>query len=229
MTLAAACAVLISVLLGHGLQPAFAAAEGNAAAVANTATPEAPGAVEDPIVAQARAAFAATHTVEQCGALDKDAFPDGPPVEAFDISYNFAADDPAQPKRPAKVIRFLCFYAAYNQIDSWYLWEEIDGLRELHFAAPELDITYENGDFEGKVEEIRIIGYKTQSTLVNSEFDPETLTLSEFSKWRGVADASSTASWIFRDGNFTLVKYDVDASYDGEINPQTVFDLLTGP
>ena len=32
---------------------------------------------------------------------------------------------------------------------------------------------------------------------------------------------------MFRDGEFTLVRYDVDASYDGEINPETVLDFQT--
>jgi hypothetical protein len=65
--------------------------------------------------------------------------------------------------------------------------------------------------------------------LVNSFYDPDSRTLTSWSKWRGVGDASATGKWLFRDGEFTLVRYDVDASYDGEINEQTVLDYATGP
>ncbi|TIS77743.1 MAG: DUF1176 domain-containing protein, partial [Mesorhizobium sp.] len=41
--------------------------------------------------------------------------------------------------------------------------------------------------------------------------------------------ASSTGTYLFRHGNFSLVQYDVDASYDGEINPETVLDYNTPP
>ena len=41
--------------------------------------------------------------------------------------------------------------------------------------------------------------------------------------------ASCKETWIFRDGEFTLMKYDVDASYDGEINPETVLDYEPRP
>jgi hypothetical protein len=34
---------------------------------------------------------------------------------------------------------------------------------------------------------------------------------------------------MFRSGTFSLVRYEVDASYDGEINPQPVLDYATGP
>ena len=42
-------------------------------------------------------------------------------------------------------------------------------------------------------------------------------------------DASSAGTYLFRNGNFSLVQYDVDASYDGEINPETVLDYNTPP
>ncbi|TIV72916.1 MAG: DUF1176 domain-containing protein, partial [Mesorhizobium sp.] len=48
-------------------------------------------------------------------------------------------------------------------------------------------------------------------------------------KWRGVGDASSSGTYLFRNGDFSLVQYDVDASYDGEINPQTIIDYNTAP
>jgi hypothetical protein len=64
---------------------------------------------------------------------------------------------------------------------------------------------------------------------VNSSFDEASQTITSASKWRGVGDASDSGTWIFRNGEFTLVKYDVDASYDGEVNPETVLDFHSAP
>jgi hypothetical protein len=64
---------------------------------------------------------------------------------------------------------------------------------------------------------------------VNSFYDPATLSITTFAKWRGVADASSNALYIFRNGRFSLIKYEVDASYDEEINPETLLDYDTAP
>jgi hypothetical protein len=65
--------------------------------------------------------------------------------------------------------------------------------------------------------------------LTNSSYDEATKSIMSNAKWRGVGDASSAGTWIFRDGEFALVRYDVDASYDGEINPEPVFDVETAP
>ena len=64
---------------------------------------------------------------------------------------------------------------------------------------------------------------------MNSGYDEDTKTITSYSKWRGVGDASSAGTWIFRNGEFALVKYEVDASYDGEINPETVIDFDMAP
>ena len=64
---------------------------------------------------------------------------------------------------------------------------------------------------------------------MNSFYDDTSKSLQFFAKWRGVGDASSSGSYLFRDGDFTLTKYDVDASYDEEINPETILDYDTAP
>ncbi|TIU37137.1 MAG: DUF1176 domain-containing protein, partial [Mesorhizobium sp.] len=82
---------------------------------------------------------------------------------------------------------------------------------------------------EGKVESIHIIGFKTSGWATNSDYDENTKTITTSAKWRGVGDASSSGTYLFRNGDFSLVQYDVDASYDGEINPQTIIDYNTAP
>jgi hypothetical protein len=76
---------------------------------------------------------------------------------------------------------------------------------------------------------VQIVGYTAEDQLMNSSYDPQTRTISSTNKWRGVGDAASSGAWMFRNGAFTLVKYDVDASYDGEVDPESVVDFQTGP
>ena len=74
-----------------------------------------------------------------------------------------------------------------------------------------------------------MIGYRSAPELINSDYDEATQSIHAFAKWRGIGDASSVGKWIFRGGEFSLVRYEVDASYDEEINPQVVVDYDSGP
>lgn len=149
--------------------------------------------------------------------------------ESHVIRFNRMEDPADAPQREARLFRFLCERGAYNEIHVYFLANEGGELLPLRFATPELDIRYENDDPAGRVEDLRVIGYTADDLLVNSRFDPDTFELVSDAKWRGAGDASSSAIWLFRSGVFTLVKYAVDASYDGEINPEVVLDFHTGP
>lgn len=180
----------------------------------------------DALLDAAKAAFAAGHA-GQCTPPGGNAAPAEP--ESYAISYRHQTDADEGPERQARLFRFFCSMGAYNENHVYYLHNEIDGLEELQFAMPELDIRYENDDSEGPVESIGIVGYFAEGRLVNSFYDEATKSLTSHAKWRGVGDASSLGYWIFRDGQFTLVRYEVDATYDGEINPETVLDYDTAP
>lgn len=161
--------------------------------------------------------------------LDSCQIEEGNEPQAWDISYRYTSDTESEPARKATLIRFYCSRGAYNEVHVYYLADDIGEMRELHFAVPELDIRYENNDSDAKVESVNVIGFNTEDGLVNSEFDPATNTIGSWSKWRGIGDASSIGTWIFRNGDFALVKFEVDASYDGEIEHQTVVDYDTPP
>lgn len=161
--------------------------------------------------------------------LDSCQIEEGNEPQAWDISYHYTSDTADEPARKATLVRFYCSRGAYNEVHVYYLADDIGEMRELHFAVPELDIHYENNDSDAKVESINVIGFNTEDGLVNSEFDPATNTIGSWSKWRGIGDASSIGTWIFRNGDFALVKFEVDASYDGEIEHQTVVDYDTPP
>jgi len=122
------------------------------------------------------------------------------------------------------LVRLFCFAGAYKESHAYYLLRDFDGLQPLGFAEPAFDVKYENNDYNGAVEAITVVGMASRNLLVNSYFDPETLTIESFSKWRGLGDASSAGTWIFRDGAFSLVHFAVDASYDGEMDGQVLVD-----
>ncbi|MBJ6986245.1 MULTISPECIES: DUF1176 domain-containing protein [unclassified Devosia] len=143
---------------------------------------------------------------------------------AWEISYQPSWTDDEEQKQKVTLISMFCMAGAYNITDSYYLYTDTEGLRPIAFAQPDIDVRYVNDDYEGEVEDISVKGMGTTLGLVNSHFDEETLTITEYSKWRGLGDASSAGTWVFSDGTFSLKKYDVDASYDGEMNPVTIVD-----
>jgi hypothetical protein len=149
--------------------------------------------------------------------------------ERHTITYRFAYDDIDGPPREAHLFRFFCMRGAYNEIHVHLLADDTGELMPVSFVVPELDIRYEDEATMEEVRSIDVIGFTSRPELVNSEYDAETLTMTAHARWRGLGDASASGKWIFRSGAFTLVRYEVDASYDGEINPVTVIDLLAGP
>ena len=163
----------------------------------------------------------------KCSAIRPDGETDAP--ETYEIKYHYGTSGADEPESTARLFRFYCGSGAYNESHVYYLFDDVTGVRELQFATPELDIRYVDDNHEGAVEGIRIIGFTTAAELENSFYDAASKSITSYAKWRGVGDASSSGHWIFRDGAFTLVKYDVDASYDGEINAETVLDYDSGP
>jgi hypothetical protein len=178
---------------------------------------------KDTALEQAKKAFLATYG-DQC---DKQFLADEPTV--FSIKYKDKDAAPGDPDKETRLFHFSCSAAAYNESSIYYMTDEVSGVQQLQFAEPEMDIRYVNNDSEGKVEAMHIIGFHTTGWATNSDYDAETKTITTFDKWRGVGDASDSGTYLFRNGNFSLVQYDVDASYDGEENPQTVVDYNTAP
>lgn len=182
---------------------------------------------KDAALEQAKKAFAASYGTE-CDRNTPEGKPAGEPA-IHAIRYRDKDAGENDPEREVRLFRFFCRMAAYNESVVYYLWDEAAGVRQLGFAVPELDIRYENDDHEGKVQSITVTGFRTEDTATNSDYDEGTRTISTYAKWRGVGDASSNGTYLFRNGDFALVQYDVDASYDGEANPETVVDYNTPP
>lgn len=174
-------------------------------------------------VERARAAFIAG-SGDRCRlAASENAEP-----EVHELTYKYSFDAEADPQRKALLIRFICDRGAYNERYAYYLAPDDDEIKPLQFAMPELDIRYQ-GDDDAKLESMNVVGFNAVSELVNPEYDPASLTLQSNSLWRGMGDASSIGHWIFRNGDFVLVKFEVDPTYDNNVEHQTVVDYDTGP
>ncbi len=118
---------------------------------------------------------------------------------------------------------FPCFYGAYNFSSVFYRFDMAnDGISQLHFAVPEYEFEYLDASNE-RTGPIRLTGFGTSNVLTNPYFDEKTNSLNSFARWRGLADASSSGRWQFENGKFVLRSFDVDATYDGMINPVRIF------
>ncbi|MER8751919.1 DUF1176 domain-containing protein [Mesorhizobium sp. M1050] len=178
---------------------------------------------KDTALEQAKKAFLATYG-DQC---DKQFLADEP--EVFSIKYKDKNAQPGDPDKETRLFHFSCSAAAYNENSVYYMTDELSAVQQLQFAEPETDIRYENNDSEGKLLSVTVVGFHTTGWATNSDYDPDAHTITTFNKWRGIGDASDSGTYLFRNGDFSLVQYDVDASYDGEENPQTVVDYNTAP
>jgi hypothetical protein len=175
-----------------------------------------PGAGVPPaIFAQAEAAFSPMCTF--------DPF-EGPGYKAYELTYKAEGDAADQAARKATLHELFCMAGAYNYVSVYLLSDDYGETYPLQFAEPAYTIVYEDDDFEKSVLRIDVRGFTTDAFMVNAGFDPQTGELTTFSKWRGIGDASSSARYNFLGGQFVLTHYEVDASYDDEINPLVIYD-----
>lgn len=143
------------------------------------------------------------------------------PTESWELTWQ---EEYSDTQSAGTLYQFFCSAGAYNVNFVYYFDDPFQGLLPVAFAVPQYDVQYENDDFEAAVEAIDVRGFTTQLIITNAEFDPQTQAIENNAKWRGIGDASSGGRWIFERGNFVLKFYDVDASYDGEINPERIVE-----
>lgn len=187
---------------------------GDGAEVAETTTPD-----ETALLALAKDRFVRDTAPDCDKAADTLGGANDPQV--YRISYRpvYAGDGEAD--SVVTLLAFSCAMAAYNSSEAYYIHEPVRGLRRLTFAAPDLDIAYEDGE-DRRLKSMTAVGMVTDDLLTNSEFDPATRSISHFAKWRGVGDASTSATYVFSDGQFVLKDYVVDPTTDEQMNPWTI-------
>ena len=188
--------------------------------------PDTPQQPVDMTLQNAKRMFSAVFA-DECSANPPD--PSLSEPQSYDIAFRYPHEASSEPEHHARLFRFWCDSGAYNEMDVYLLADDQNQLHVLQFAVPSLDITYKDESTQEKVDNLSVVGFVTQEELVNSAYDPDTRTLTAHDKWRGVGDAFSDGTWVFRKGQFTLVRYQVDASYDGKIDPETVIDYASGP
>lgn len=127
----------------------------------------------------------------------------------------------------ATLYRLFCMLGAYNVVHAYVLKPENGELSLVSFAQPSFDVDYAEGDqmyTELKAPPV-VTGFLTAATLVNSDFDADTNTLSSSAKWRGLGDAWSAGTWQLRDGQFVLKSYVIDPIYEANLDDPS--DALT--
>lgn len=163
---------------------------------------------------------------EECGAAIDGGY-GGIEPQIFDLTYREPYDDADRAERKFRLYQFTCDAGAYNVSSIFYGWDDSWGLRPLSFAYPTIEAVYgETPDnaTDAPLERVEVKGMGSRLRVTNPTVDADTGTISAIGYWRGIGDASDSSIWAFEGGEFVLKRYDVDASYDGEINPETVFD-----
>lgn len=130
-----------------------------------------------------------------------------------------AADEP---DRKARLLRLYCDNGAYNVLHGWFV-ENEEGVSPLSFAMPAFDVSRETEEFDSAVTGIKATGFRSEIILVNSNYDPKSRRIVMTSLWRGLGDAYSVGEWQIIEGEPVLKSFEVDASYDGEQTPATIY------
>ena len=116
-----------------------------------------------------------------------------------------------------------CSLAAYNTSQRYFLQDQYGALSQVALVTPIVKTTYADPQEMAQVQTISVRSYASETEISNSSFDPQTRTLTASHKWRGVGDASESGTWVFEGGRFVLQRYEMDPTFDGEINVITVW------
>ncbi|MCF6327652.1 MAG: DUF1176 domain-containing protein [Devosiaceae bacterium] len=140
----------------------------------------------------------------------------------YQISYRDEYQQPSQPDLEYRLYEYPCYAGAYNFSSVYFRANEYDEVGQVFFPFPDFDVTYKN-EKETIVDKITLNGFYAWENLTNPDFDHKTMTLYSNSKWRGLADASSSGRWQFKQGRWVLKSFDIDPTYDGEVSMIRIF------
>ncbi len=121
--------------------------------------------------------------------------------------------------REALLVRFPCLLGAYNEVHVFVLSDQNGVATPVFFPSPQISIRWVPGSGDAIAEAITQTGEAEMREVVNPDYDPDARVVTEYNKWRGLGDAHSMTRWGYVEGRFRLMRFEVDASYDGEINP----------
>jgi hypothetical protein len=129
------------------------------------------------------------------------------------LSYRTKGQDQDSPDEKLTLIQLECGTGAYNY-SSIYVTRDGDGQWEIvTFAEPVAEYDYADENFSKLKAPPKVSGFVTTDVLVNSEYSPETRSISAAAAWRGIGDASSGGEWQFVEGRFVLKRYWMDPTF----------------
>lgn len=147
----------------------------------------------------------------------------GPDDEGFGHSvYRFAyrpAYDPEGPDVDVELFQLFCGSGAYNIRHAFVLKKsDEESPKLIAFATPDLDYAYADEEMSRLKAPPGIRGFLATGLLVNATFDEKTRTITSHAAWRGLGDAWDSGQWLFRNGDFSLTRFEVDPTY-GDPDP----------
>ncbi len=169
------------------------------------------------------AIFSASYDENICFSLNAEFNPEGVVPEVYELRFNYASDGDDFGERVFFLYRVWCSRGAYNEGHVYYLEDDLGDIRQVAFAHPEVEVSYAD-DASEVLDGMEVSGFTASEELSLSDFDPATGTVSEYAKWRGLGDAASSGRWVFEQGAFRLDHYEVDPTFNGEIDPITVVE-----
>ncbi len=142
----------------------------------------------------------------------------------YALKWSDTSYDPKGEEREGTLYEIFCFAGAYNVVKVFLFAYKDSPASIIAFPEPTFDYEYEDGDetYTRLKKEPELTGFAAGIQLVNPEFDPQTMTLSNVSSWRGLSDAWSGGVWRFDNGRFVLSKYFVDPTYEANLENPTV-------
>jgi hypothetical protein len=168
-----------------------------------------------------KAVFAADHERDCNVVLETDHAIGSREPEIYPLTFRYDSDEASAPARQHKLYEFHCQTYAYNYSNAYYLVNEYGEIEPVSFAEPRIEDTY--GDDESRVlKSWKVDGLRSSVIIINPEFDEASATISNFAKFRGIGDAFSAGSWVFRQGAFILRNYDYDPTFNEAEDPVTV-------
>lgn len=124
--------------------------------------------------------------------------------------------------RQALLIGFPCQKGAYNQTEVFLMADQHGIITEVLFPSPAVEVVWPDDDQSQPPLSVTVTETRDLREVVNPDYDPASRMMRERNKWRGQNDAYSLTEWSYKDGRFQLVHFAVDASFDGQDNPETL-------
>lgn len=149
------------------------------------------------------------------------AYEDEPQI--FELHFRYEWDEPGTTTRTMTLYQFWCTGGAYNIYDLFYLEDEYGEVSPVQFAYPNVAVTYAD-EAQEVLDTVAIRDFGATDLLGIATFDPETQSIHSFVKWRGLGDAAESGVWVFENGAFRLDYFEVDPTFDGEINRIVVLE-----